>query len=164
MNIIYDFFHNHLLWTALAAFLIAQTIKFFINWAVDKRPHITRLFGDGGMPSGHSATVSALAAMTGYTTGFDRPLFAIAMVLAIIVMHDAKGVRREAGKQATSILLLFDTINKLLTTKDKIEQEEKLKTLVGHSPLQVFFGALLGIAVAALYVVIFGVGPLCYAT
>ena len=72
-------------------------------------------------------------------------------------------MRREAGKQATSILLLFETLNKLLTTKDKIEQEEKLKTLVGHSPLQVFFGALLGIAVAALYVAIFGVGPLCYA-
>lgn len=163
MNIFYDFFHNHLLWAAIAAFCTAQTIKFFISWGVDKRPHISRLFGDGGMPSGHSATVMSLATMVGYTTGFDRPLFAVAMILAIIVMHDAKGVRRETGKQATSILLLFDTINKLLKTKDKIEQEEKLKTLVGHSPLQVFFGALVGIAVAALYIVIFGVPSLCYA-
>lgn len=163
MDIFYDFFHNHLLWASIAAFFTAQTLKFLLSWAMEKKPHISRLFGDGGMPSGHSATVMSLAVMTGYTTGFDRPLFAVAMILAIIVMHDAKGVRRETGKQATSILLLFETINKLLKAKDKIEQEEKLKTLVGHSPLQVFFGALTGIAVATLYIVIFGVPALCYA-
>lgn len=158
-----DFLNNHLLWVAISAFLCAQILKFLLCLAVEKRPHISRLFGDGGMPSGHSATVTALAVTVGYTVGFGTPLFALALIFAIVVMHDAKGVRRETGKQAISILLLFDTINKLLKTKDKIEQEEELKTLVGHSPLQVFFGALLGVAVAVLYILIFAPEPYCYA-
>lgn len=158
-----DFLNNHLLRVAVIAFFTAQTAKFLLSWAVEKKPRLSRLVGDGGMPSGHSATVTALSAAIGYTVGFGTPLFALSLIFAIVVMHDAKGVRRETGKQAISILLLFDTINKLLKAKDKIEQEEELKTLVGHSPLQVFFGAVLGVIVVVLYILIFALEPYCYA-
>ena len=106
------------------------------------------------MPSGHSATVMALATTVGWMLGYDSPVFAIALVLAIIVMHDACGVRRETGKQAESIKELADAINSLVHEQDLKVRTEKLKALVGHTPLQVFFGAILGIAVAALYIFI----------
>lgn len=155
MNIFQQLFQNHVLIAAGVAWLIAQVLKFFIYAIVEHRFCLERLKGDGGMPSAHSATVVTLAIMTGHTAGWDSILFAIAIILAIVVMHDATGVRRETGKQSVNIQQLFAAFNDMLSDKDKISQTEKLKVLVGHSPLQVFFGALTGIAISVCYILLF---------
>ena len=133
------------------SWLIAQLLKAIIDAAVNKTFRLSRLFGDGGMPSGHSATVMSLATIVGLTDGFGSITFAIAMVFAIVVMHDATGVRREAGKQARMILSMGEVLGDYLAEKDRNIKDEKLKVLVGHTPLQVICGALLGFAIAIAY-------------
>ena len=133
------------------AWLIAQLLKATIDASVNKTFRLSRLFGDGGMPSGHSATVMSLATIVGLTDGFGSITFAIAMVFAIVVMHDAIGVRREAGKQARMILSMVEVLGDYLAETDKRIKDEKLKVLVGHTPLQVICGALLGFVIAVLY-------------
>lgn len=145
---------NDVLIVSLLSWLVAQLTKIVVNAIVNKRFDIDRLFGDGGMPSGHSATVTAMALMTGFRLGFDNPIFGVAMVFAIIVMHDATGVRQEAGKHARSIIELTEMFNEYLMEHDKKVRSEKLKTLVGHTPLQVACGAGVGIVVVLLYLVI----------
>lgn len=159
MTELLNLFANHILICASISWLVSQLLKFIINFIVEKEWSLERLFGDGGMPSGHSATVMAMAVMTGYTCGVGSPLFGIAAIVAIVVMHDATGVRREAGKQAVTIMQLFGAINEMLSEKDKLVQKEKLKTFVGHSPIQVFFGALTGIVTSVVYILIsYGAG------
>lgn len=133
------------------SWLTAQVLKAIINAIVNKKFSWSRLVGDGGMPSGHSATVTSLAVMCGLTAGFDSVSFAIAFILAIIVMHDATGVRRETGKQAKFIISIADVINDYFSEHDAQIKTDKLKVLVGHTPLQVLCGALLGIAIAVAY-------------
>lgn len=145
---------NDVLIVSLASWLIAQLTKIVINGIVTKKFDIERLVGDGGMPSGHSATVTAMALMTGFRLGFDNPIFGIAMIFAIVVMHDATGVRQEAGKHARSIIELTEIFNEYLLEHDEEVKLEKLKTLVGHTPLQVVCGAGVGILVVVLYLVI----------
>lgn len=145
---------NDVLIVSLASWLIAQLAKIVINGIVTKKFDIERLVGDGGMPSGHSATVTAMALMTGFRLGFDNPIFGIAMIFAIVVMHDATGVRQEAGKHARSIIELTEIFNEYLVEHDEEVKLEKLKTLVGHTPLQVVCGAGVGILVVVLYLVI----------
>ena len=132
--------------SAVAAWLTAQLIKFIINAVLVRKWDIKRLFGDGGMPSGHSATVSSVALAVGLYEGFDTPLFAVACILAIIVMHDAMNVRLQAGKQAALLNVLAETFEKFTGTD--LPNEEKLKELLGHTPLQVIAGCLLGLCVA----------------
>lgn len=151
---IFDIINNDVLIVSLAAWLIAQIAKIVINAIVTKKFDIERLVGDGGMPSGHSATVTAMALMTGFRCGFSSPVFGLAMVLAIIVMHDATGVRQEAGKHARSIIELADIYNEYIAEDDEELKLEKLKTLVGHTPLQVACGAGVGIVVVVLYLLI----------
>lgn len=128
--------------TAVSSWLIAQVLKTIIHAIVNKSLDITRLFGDGGMPSGHSATVTSLATIIGLGCGLDSPLFAIACILAIIVCHDAMGVRLETGKQA--LVLKEITKSFELLTSEKLP-EVKLKEFVGHTPTQVGAGVLLGL-------------------
>ena len=151
---IFDIINNDVLIVSLAAWLIAQITKIIVNAVVTKKFDIERLVGDGGMPSGHSATVTAMALMTGFRCGFSSPVFGLAMVLAIIVMHDATGVRQEAGKHARSIIELADIYNEYIAENDEELKLEKLKTLVGHTPLQVVCGAGVGIVVVVLYLLI----------
>ena len=149
-----DILRNDILIVSLTAWLLAQLIKIIINAIVNKTFSIERLFGDGGMPSGHSATVTACALMIGVHEGFASPLFALALVLAIIVMHDATGVRQEAGKHAQSIMDITNVLNQYLdyvNEEDNKVRNEKLKTLIGHTKLQVLFGALTGIGVVLVY-------------
>ena len=146
--------YNDVLIVSLASWLIAQLIKIIINAVVNKKFDIERLFGDGGMPSGHSATVTAMALMVGFRLGFESPLFGVAMVFAIVVMHDATGVRQEAGKHARSIIELTDLFNEYLLEHDDKVKLDKLKTLVGHTPLQVICGAGVGILVVVVYLLI----------
>ena len=104
------------------------------------------MVGSGGMPSSHAATVCALATATGLEYGADSFAFAIAIILAIIVMHDARGVRWETGVQARILNEMMDVFRSMGT---KMTAEEKLKEFVGHTPLQVIVGAVLGILIGA---------------
>ena len=153
---ILDIIFNDVLIVSLSAWFVAQMAKIVINAIVNKRLDFERLFGDGGMPSGHSATVTAAAFMVGIYEGFASPTFGLALIFAVVVMHDATGVRHEAGKHARSIIELTELYNEFVAEKDEEVKIEKLKTLVGHTPLQVVFGALTGIIVVILYLLIFG--------
>ena len=156
MQHLINFITNACLLVPIAAWLIAQIIKIIINALVNKELRLERLWGDGGMPSGHSATVCSLAVMCGFTYGFGSGVFAIAVILATIVMNDAVGVRREAGKQAVTLKQLADLVNGAIADPDEQVRTEKLKELVGHTPLQMVFGALLGILVSLSYFWIWG--------
>ena len=152
-----DIFDNNVLLVALLSWLIAQIIKVTLNTIINRKFSLERFFGDGGMPSGHSATVTAAAVMCAWTYGFDSAYFGIAFVLAIIVMHDATGVRREAGKHAVAINEIVETINnETETTEDNINIA-RLKEFVGHTKKQVAVGFVLGFIVAILFCVIGGI-------
>ena len=140
-----DLLQNRLIVNALAAWAAAQIIKTIIYAFAHKKLDWARLFGDGGMPSGHSATVTALAVTAGMEFGLSSGIFAVAAVLAIVVMHDAMGVRLEAGKHAKALNELMD-----LVISGELSPDDKLKELLGHTPLQVCFGALLGLIIALL--------------
>ena len=134
---------NVVLMTAFTAWFIAQILKAITSTWQDKAFNAERLVGAGGMPSSHTALVVSLAAAAGYHDGFDSPTFAVTVVLASIVMYDAAGVRRAAGKQAK-------VINKLVRelTVEHIVKDTRLKELLGHTPLEVLAGAVLGIMIA----------------
>ena len=155
MGNIFDAFKNPVLLVPILAWLVAQVLKLIINSLMNKRVSLSRLVGDGGMPSGHSATVTALASMCGIECGFMSVEFAIAAILAVIVMHDATGVRRETGKQAESIISIVSVINNYLVERDEELKTEKLKILVGHTHLQVVCGAILGFIVSLVYFFVF---------
>jgi len=139
---------NRILINAIIAWSGAQLLKAMIAWVVDKRFSLERLFGDGGFPSGHSATVTSVATTAAFLFGLDSFEFAISAILAIIVMHDASGVRLETGKQAA---VLNDIIQFFQNKDMDLTDEEYLKELVGHTPLQVLSGAVFGILVAVLF-------------
>lgn len=141
MDWIMNFITNPFLVTALASWVIAQVLKVIIHGVINKKFDIMRLFGDGGMPSGHSATVTALATLSAMVYGTGSFEFAISAVLAIIVCHDAVGVRLETGKQAVIIKELVK-VYETLSSKDL--PETKLKEFVGHTPIQVAAGMLIG--------------------
>ena len=137
------------------AWLTAQVLKTIINAVILKKVDWTRMVGDGGMPSAHSATVSALAIVVGDACGYGSAVFGLSIMLAIIVMHDALGVRREAGKQAKALLTIAEVVKDWADERDIDLKTEKLKVLVGHTPLQVVLGSALGIFIAFIYVIIF---------
>ena len=140
-----DVLSNRMLVIPLISWAIAQVIKTAIYAIVNKKIDIERLTGDGGMPSAHSATVCSLATTAAAAYGFSSGEFAITLVLAIIVMHDAMGVRREAGKHAKALNELL-----MMMSDPNEEPDLILKEFLGHTPLQVFFGALLGIFIAVV--------------
>lgn len=148
MEYIQQLMGNRILLAGLAGWACAQILKALIFLIVNRRFELERLFGDGGMPSGHSATVSAAAVTAGLECGFASPAFAIMLLMAIIVMHDAMGVRLETGKQAKAINTIMDVLDDIV--REDLSPEEKLKEFVGHSPLQVFMGAALGVVIALL--------------
>ncbi|MBQ8338144.1 MAG: divergent PAP2 family protein [Oscillospiraceae bacterium] len=139
----------------VTSWLLAQVAKLFIYWIVNKKFDIMRLFGDGGMPSGHSATVVSVATTCAFLNGFASFEFAISFILAIIVCHDATGVRLETGKQAVLIKEIASIIEKI--ADHKVSDDVKLKEFVGHTVAQVIIGSLLGAANATiLCLTIFG--------
>ena len=142
-NWLLELITNPFLLTALASWGVAQVAKMIIHAIINKKFEIERLFGDGGMPSGHSATVASLATISALTYGTGSFQFAICAVLAIIVCHDATGVRLETGKQA---VVINEIINTFTILTEKKLPEVKLKEFVGHSPVQVAAGILIGIA------------------
>ncbi|ESL03940.1 divergent PAP2 family protein [Catonella morbi ATCC 51271] len=149
MDYISQILTNKIIIAGLVSWATAQCLKLLIYRIVNKKLDFERLFGDGGMPSSHSATVTSVALMTGLTTGFDSPVFGIAFILAIVVMHDASGVRLETGKQAKVINELVKIFEDL--GKSTLSPQEKLKEFVGHTHMQVLAGFCLGIIVTILY-------------
>lgn len=155
MEWFFDLITNPYLLTALSAWFVAQVVKTILYAVVNGQLDWGRLFGDGGMPSGHSATVTSLAVFCGLMHGTHTHEFAVAAILAIIVCHDAMGVRHETGKQAVLINELVEAVGKL-KLGHKLSQIE-LKEFIGHTPLQVIAGIILGVLVAVfMYFVAFG--------
>lgn len=148
MDYIIQLMHNHILTNAIIGWACAQILKTITHLIVHKKFVWERLVGDGGMPSAHSATVCALAGTTFLYCGPSSPEFAIACMVAIIVMHDASGVRLETGKQAKVLNEMMDILKNM--GNSSISVEEKLKEFVGHTKLQVFSGAILGILIAII--------------
>ena len=153
-NMFISIFTNGVIIAPMIAWITAQILKTIINCIVNKKIDWTRMFGDGGMPSAHSATVTALAIVIGDVSGFDSPIFGLAIMFASVVMHDALGVRREAGKQAVAVLRIADVLKNYFEEHDMNLKTEKLKVLVGHTPTQVVCGSLWGLFVAAVYIVL----------
>ena len=147
MDFLNDVFQNTIFVSAALGWLIAQVLKTLIYLIINKRFVAERMVGGGGMPSSHSATVCALATAAGMKYGGGSFEFAISAMFAIVVMYDAMGVRRETGIQAKVLNEMMD----LLTNMGKdMSAEDRLKELVGHTPLQVLMGALLGVLIAVL--------------
>ncbi|MBR5870571.1 MAG: divergent PAP2 family protein [Clostridia bacterium] len=147
MDQITALFTNPFLIIPLFAWFTAQILKTLIHWAINRKLDIRRLCGDGGMPSGHSATVTSLATVSALVYGFGSFEFAATAILAIIVCHDASGVRLETGKQAEILNDLVEIVD-TLTAEDL--PEVKLKEFVGHTPVQVAAGIIVGIVNAVI--------------
>ncbi len=143
MQDIGDILDNRVLLVALIACLIAQALKLVIELVKNRKVNVSVLVNTGGMPSAHSALVTALAAGVGQTLGWASPEFALAVVFAIIVMYDAAGVRQAAGKQAR---ILNQMIDELFREHPEFN-EDRLKELLGHTPVQVIAGSALGITI-----------------
>lgn len=152
MNQIIDFVTNPFIVTGVSSWMIAQIIKFIINIIINKECDPKKLFSSGGMPSGHCATVCSVAFLSALRYGTGSFQFAISLIFCFIVCHDAMGVRRETGKQAVVINNMADFFKEL--SSDKLP-EVKLKDSVGHTPLQVTMGILLGIVNACVMYYIF---------
>lgn len=144
-NFFWEILRNKVLITTLIAWFVAQSLKVFLGLIREKRFNFKWFVGTGGMPSSHVAGISALATSVGFVTGFSSYQFAIAVVLALIVMFDAQGVRRAAGRQAEILNKILDDIY-----WDKRIKEDRLKELLGHTPVEVFAGMIIGIVIAII--------------
>lgn len=134
--------YNKVLITAIIGWAAAQIIKVFLFTLKYKKFDFGRLVGSGGMPSSHSSFVMSLTFKIGQMYGYDSAIFALAMGMSLVVMYDAAGVRRAAGNQARILNLIIDDIN-----NKKGIKIERLKELIGHTPVEVIAGALLGIII-----------------
>jgi uncharacterized protein len=149
-------FSNYPLTAALAAIVFAQVIKIPIRFIATREFIPGLAFSTGGMPSSHSAAVTALSTSVGLVEGFSSTLFALAAVFSIITMFDASGVRRHAGEHATVLNRLVKDFQILIDgaknweKKGEYQKKENLKELLGHEPIEVFFGAISGIVVASI--------------
>jgi len=141
-----EIFDNKVLNAAVVGWIIAQTIKVILGVIREKRFNFKWFIGSGGMPSSHVAGMMSLTTSVGYTCGFSSYQFAMAFVMTLIVMFDAQGVRRTVGRQAEILNKMLDDVshNKSIT-------DERLRELLGHSPIEVLAGAALGILIATIY-------------
>ena len=150
MHPIAGILNNHVLFSALIGWFLAQALKIPVHYLVEKEWDWHRFHGSGGMPSSHTAMVVSASIMLGALNGFDSPLFAIAIVFSSVVMYDATGVRRETGRQAEIINQILQDV---LINGRPISNVE-LKELVGHKPIEVACGAVLGVLIAVVYLLI----------
>ena len=145
MNFLIDLVNNRIFLSAACGWVVAQLLKTLIHMWFNRKFVAERLIGSGGMPSSHSATVCALSTAALISYGIGSFEFAISFIFAVIVMHDAMGVRRETGIQAK---VLNELIEVFAAMDSDMSPQDKLKEFVGHTPLQVLIGALLGITIA----------------
>lgn len=145
MNSLLGFIQNKYIYVPFLLWLGIQLFKLIYDLVTTKKFNFKRIMGAGGMPSSHSAVVTGLATLIGKYQGVDTPIFAVALILAFVVMYDACGVRRAAGKQAA-------LLNKLIETPGLtgVQVSEKLVEVLGHTPIQVFVGALIGVVVGLI--------------
>lgn len=141
-------FKNPLLMPAVIGWFAAQLIKLILTLILSRKLDFGRLIGSGGMPSSHTSFVVALAVSAGLRHGWDSALFAVCMVLSSIVMYDATGVRRAAGRQAA---VLNRVVRVMAESGHGIERQDALRELLGHTPVEVIAGALLGALIAVVY-------------
>jgi len=141
MDFIQKIFSNRAITVPAVAWFIAQTLKVVSIIISDKKLDFTRFVGSGGMPSSHSSFIVALAVVVGKNLGYDSVEFGMSVAIALIVMYDAAGVRRAAGKHAE----VLNKLTRVLSGQEKMHFDEDLKELLGHTPLEVLMGALLGI-------------------
>lgn len=141
-----DFLENKFLIVPFIVWCCIQLFKFITDFVINRKPNFRRLFGAGGMPSSHSAVVATLTTLIGKEYGLGSGIFAVSFIFSLIVMYDAAGVRRAAGKQAT-------ILNKLVENypNSNVIVTEKLVEVLGHTPFQVLIGAVIGILVGTLY-------------
>lgn len=142
--------YNHALFAGFIGWFMAQTLKIPIHYLVEKEWDVHRFHGSGGMPSSHTAMCVAATVMVGALHGFDSAAFAVGAIFSSVVMYDATGVRRETGRQATIINRILETV----LIKGQPISDVELKELVGHKPIEVACGALLGLAIAGIYILI----------
>ncbi|MCF3943463.1 divergent PAP2 family protein [Oceanobacillus alkalisoli] len=149
-----EIFANFPLWAALIAIVFAQFIKIPIKLIVARELSFRIAFSTGGMPSSHSAAVTSLTTAVGIVEGVTSTIFAVACVFSVITMYDASGIRRHAGKHAVVLNQLMNDLQTIFedvrdwNKKEDKERREDLKELLGHEPIEVFFGAITGIIVA----------------
>jgi acid phosphatase family membrane protein YuiD len=134
---------NHVLWTGMVGWFLASVLKIPVDFIRERRWNWALFFTTGGMPSSHSCLVTSTAMAVGLHYGFDTPLFAVALTLALVVVYDAMGVRRQAGKQAQKINVLVEEL-----LKGHPINEKHLLEAIGHTPLEALSGVLLGLTVA----------------
>lgn len=129
-----------------AVWFFIQLFKLIYDLVTTKQFNFKRILGAGGMPSSHSAVVTSLATMIGVSQGVESPIFAVSVIFAFVVMYDAAGIRRAAGKQA-------ELLNKIVNTPglSGVEVTEKLQEVLGHTPIQVIVGAVIGIIVGFIF-------------
>ncbi|MFH1622606.1 MAG: divergent PAP2 family protein [Candidatus Omnitrophota bacterium] len=145
-NIFSELKMNHLFLVTITAWCIAQLIKVFLGVLKTRKFDFRWLIGTGGMPSAHASGASALAITSGFDYGFNSGIFALAVVFAIVTMFDAQGVRRSTGSQAKILNRVMDDIY----WKGKIH-ETRLKELIGHTPVEVIMGSIIGILLAVIF-------------
>lgn len=144
-----NIFNNECIWIPVIIWFIVQCLKVIGDLITNKKLNIKRFVGAGGMPSSHSALVTSLATVIACKHGFESTEFALSVMFACVVMYDAAGIRRAAGKQAQVLNQIIENWG-----KKEINIQEKLTELLGHTPLQVFVGALLGVVLAyCLYLI-----------
>ena len=146
MNELLLFIQNKYIYIPFFLWFGIQLFKLIYDLITTKKFNFKRIMGAGGMPSSHSAVVVSLATMVGKNEGVGTPIFAISLILAFVVMYDAAGVRRAAGKQAKML-------NKIIETPGLtgVEVSEKLVEVLGHTPIQVFVGALIGLIAGLIF-------------
>ena len=146
MDVFLKFVTNKYIYVPFLLWLAVQCFKVLYDLVTTKKFNFKRIMGAGGMPSSHTAIVVSLATLIGKNVGVDTPLFALALIMSCVVMYDAAGVRIAAGKQAT-------LLNKIVQTPGLtgLQVQEKLVEVLGHTPLQVIVGAILGIVVGLIF-------------
>ncbi|OPL08442.1 MAG: hypothetical protein AVO33_10825 [delta proteobacterium ML8_F1] len=147
MMVVKDIFSNPYFSVAFLSWFIAQIAKVVLTLVFDKKLNLYRMVGSGGMPSSHAAIVMAVTTAVGLDFGFDSGLFAVSLVFSLVVMYDASGVRRAVGKQAIILNTMIEDLY-----KHRHIGQQKMKELVGHTPYEVFVGALLGILMANIMI------------
>lgn len=140
------FLQNKYIYIPFLLWFGIQLFKVIWDLVTTKKFNFKRIMGAGGMPSSHSAVVAGLATLIGKYEGVNSSIFAVALIMAFVVMHDACGVRRAAGKQA-------ELLNKLIETPGLtgLQVSEKLVEVLGHTPVQVFVGALIGVIAGLIF-------------
>ena len=150
MHNVVEIFANRALLCAVTAWFVAQALKIPTYWLVEKKVDWKRFFGSGGMPSSHTAFVVSLTIMIGALEGYNTAVFALSFIMAAIVMYDATGVRKETGNQGQ---VLNEILRKVLINGEQIADDD-LKELVGHKPLEVLCGAIVGLLAAGAYILL----------